>query len=190
MTIPSKTLEEIIYLSKKEKKTADILMEEGKVMGTLNSLGEVYESGSYLLDLMLNSFDIDLFVVNPSISKQENAILAINEFIKGNYFNGYHYFDWVQFRKEYFPKGYYVGVQRPFKEQKWKIDIWFYEKYPRKHMEYLERLKKLTEEQRNLILQIKNERANGIAMGGANTYNLVLENKVKTIEEYLAMFDK
>lgn len=164
------------------KNQAEELLAKGKIIENLTPFGEVKFTGSYALDLMTVE-DIDMVVINPNSEYKETAIKTLNAFANKNFFQSYHLYDWVRFNKPGFPTGFYLGLQTPFNNKKWKIDIWFIKKLTEYEKRIVPQLKNLPEEKRSLILRLKHHKQkNNLEISSADIYKLVLEGKLKSVK--------
>lgn len=141
-------------LSKKLKKTADLLLGRTGLIELLEKYGSVYKMGSYQLDLMVDG-DIDIYVIDNQFSK-ERTIKCLNDLISKNSFRGYLFYDFVHRRKKGFPKGYYIGLKTRHGSKKWKIDIWFMKTMDGISSRFMKKvISELNDERRNKILELK-----------------------------------
>lgn len=176
-------MNKILDKAEELRKKAKEILEKGKVVEMLQPFGKVILRGSYALDLMVVE-DIDISVINPTADYKESAIQALNKFADDGYFQSCHLYNWSDYSKPEFPKGFYLGLQTPVKGKKWKIDIWFIKKETGYEKTIIPQLKNLSPEKRILILtlkQYKNDKKLNIS--SADIYKLVLEGKLNNIEE-------
>lgn len=172
-------MEDLIEKANNWKKTADDLLRKSNLISTLNEYGSVAVVGSYKYNLMTKG-DIDIYVLNDNSSK-ELAINALNKLIEMEKFRGYFFYDWVKYRKEEFPIGYYVGLKTKIDNEKWKIDIWFLEK----PVPELVGMDKLDNNKRNIILKIKSERdARNLLISSYEIYDSVINRGFENIEDF------
>ncbi|MDO8609712.1 MAG: hypothetical protein Q7R95_04135, partial [bacterium] len=146
----------------------------------LQKYGEITFVGSYALDLMVKK-DIDIVVtsglnyrnflelVNYLFPKNNVYSLNLQDFSKSIYLNR--------------PYGIYCGITYLIKPDIfWKIDVWFMTKDGNDAKKLVDWVKsKLTDENKEIILKIKNEMLNtkyGKEISGMDIYKAVLENKV------------
>lgn len=102
---------------------AEVLLAESRLLPQLRRYGEVSVGGSYALDLMTHG-DIDLHVWNPKMTERR-VLQALLESIRTRYFRGHLYYDFTKRRHRGFPKGWYVGLKKRLRGEKWTVDIWF-----------------------------------------------------------------
>jgi hypothetical protein len=151
-------MSELKQASNKWKQNAGSLLEDSSLMSLLEKQGKVMPTGAFAYNLMLSP-DIDLYMVCEEPEK--TALNILHSLIEQRYWNGYLFYDWVKFRSEAhetFPKAYYVGLNTTYKEARWKADIWVVKQEAYDKMDESWIVKKLNNENKELILQLKNER--------------------------------
>lgn len=182
----------LIEQSKQVKTEATEILKQGRIFEILQKFGEVVTKGSYAADLML-SRDIDINVIGPDAGR-EQAIEALNDFIKDDYFGSYHLYDWFKERKDVFPEGYYIGLQKVIHDEKWKVDIWFLKKEDTRSFAIMEKLKSITPQTKELILELKNYRTEkGLKLNSYRIYEAVLEHGITNsaqLEKYAEEFNE
>lgn len=180
---------QLINQSKKIKNQADKLLNESCIIDFLSGYGDVHITGSYFLDLMFEP-DIDIHIINKNFTKTK-VIDVLNKLIKGDFFYGYLFFDFVKTKKKGFPKGYYIGLKKKIKGVKWVFDLWFLTKHnpdERKVISFVS--KSLNEENRIKILHFKNLKIkNKIKMPSCIIYNAVLKEGINTFKD-LKIYNK
>lgn len=173
---------ELLKQSKQVKREADEILAQGKVLEVLQKYGEVLIKGSYAIDLMLSP-DIDINIIGPEAGR-EQAIAALNDFIKGDYFGSYHLYDWFKERKDVFPEGYYVGLQKVIEKKKWKIDIWFLKQEDQRSANIMKKLTSIDDRTKELILELKQYRSEkDFRLNSYRIYEAVLEHGITTPEQ-------
>lgn len=171
------------------KKQADKLLQDAKIVETLKDFGEIQFAGSYSLNLMVNR-DIDLYVINEKYTK-EDVLKALNSFIHQEFFNGYLYYDFTNFKREGFPKGDYIGLKTRVNNVKWKIDIWFLNQDLPKRKELINSMQKLSNEQKKLILELKHYiKERDLDIPSTVVYENILTNKIHNIGDFIKLIDK
>ena len=162
---------------------ADKVLEQSGLLGKLSLRGDVILTGSYRYDLM-QSGDFDLYVVTGGTMK-EVAMQILQDLIAQQWWNGHMFYDWVQFSKEHFPHGYYIGLTKYIEGCKWKIDIWVVNQVPEDQLRYVAWLESsLTAERRETILRLKRESyERGRHLSAAQIYEAVLTRKITNLEE-------
>jgi hypothetical protein len=182
MTIEHMQKENFFKESKRIKKDADWLLENSSILKMLKRYGRINLTGGYKLDLMMNG-DIDIHIHNPKI-KKEQAVDAMNRFIRMDYFKAVLFYDFVKYKKDGFPKGYYVGLKKPFKGKTWKFDIWFLKSDKENEKSISAIIKKLDDDKRVTILRLKEWRNKlGLKIGGGDIYKEVIK-KTRPLKAY------
>lgn len=177
-------------LSKKLKKTADLLLGRTGLIELLEKYGSVYKMGSYQLDLMVDG-DIDIYVIDNQFSK-ERTIKCLNDLISKNSFRGYLFYDFVHRRKKGFPKGYYIGLKTRHGSKKWKIDIWFMKTMDGISSRFMKKvISELNDERRNKILELKKTvKDEKIDLPSFVIYNAVIEGAVDNMKKLIKFASK
>lgn len=164
---------------------ADIILQDLDLKNFLMRFGKVIFVGSYALELM-SWEDIDIVVsTNPNY---KDYLEAVNYFFpKDNVYS----MNIQDFRKSIYPdrpQGIYCGVSYLAKPSTfWKIDIWFMS-----HSTAIDVMqgveKKLNNENRSVILKIKNEMRDkttyGKQVSGMDVYKAVLDEGITTLEDF------
>ncbi len=166
------------------QKDADSLIQESSLISGLSKFGTPDFTGSYKYQLMLDG-DIDIYLITPNANKK-TAKHLIDELINQGFWNGYMLFDWVNFRRDYFPEAYYVGMKTDYKGHKWKVDIWVLDQFPPTHKEYNDWLEgHLNESNREIILRLKAARKDkGWTVDGKTIYDAVIKEGISTIDDF------
>lgn len=154
-------MKKIEEIAREIRKNGANLLKEKKIDEKLRSLGELYFTGSYALDLMTwNDIDMQIILKNGSDPKEVLAsffaeLTRDSDFIEGQM---------IHFKGDYKPKmprGVYLGFKLNAREfgGLWKLDLWSLEKSDfEKNRALIEKLKqRLSDETRLLILQMKHE---------------------------------
>lgn len=176
---------ELQNLSKKLKKTADLLLKKTGLIELLEKYGDVYKMGSYQLDLMVDG-DIDIYVIDEQFCK-ERAIKCLHDLISKNTFRGYLFYDFVSRRKKGFPKGYYIGLKTRHGGNKWKVDIWFMKTMDGPSSRFMKKiLSELNDDKRNKILELKKiVKDEKIDLPSFVIYNAVIEGSVDNMKKLI-----
>lgn len=185
------------YLQKQNllKHQADKILKDLDLFKVLKKYGEVNFVGSYALDLIVKK-DIDI-VVTTSINYKDFLELVNYLFPLPNVYN----LTLWDFRKSIHPErpqGIYCGISYLVKPDTfWKIDVWFMPKEGNGAKKLVDWVKKrLTNENRKIILKIKNEMLNtkhGREISGMDVYRAVLEkgvNDLNGFRDYLKQRDR
>jgi len=174
--------------SKNWRQQADKLLKQSNLLPLLQTEGEVIITGSYAYDLMLGG-DIDLYLITPKDPKTV-AQKLLTKLVKEGFWNGYMLYDWVNWRQEYFPSGFYLGTQTDFVKNRWKVDIWVLNEFPAEQKTYKDWLEKsLNNTNRKTILELKEARKkNRWPVDGKTIYDAVIKDKISTPEEFAKKF--
>ncbi len=143
----------LLVKSRQVKQRADALLQEAGLVRLLQNYGEVLFTGSYAIDLMVNR-DIDLYVVHPELA-EERVLDALRSLILQSFFHGYIYYDFLKHPSAGFPGGYYIGLKLPFRDEAWKLDIWFLSVDREGRLQQIQEMNALNESQRLAILRFK-----------------------------------
>jgi hypothetical protein len=154
----------------------------------LDKFGKVYFVGSYAYNLMMNG-DIDIEVVRAEkFTKKEIADIFTKLYLSDKFRSYFLKGNWSDPRLgEEFPNGNYIGLKEKVAGESWKIDIWFMSEE-----EFYQRAKntaficqEITAAQRELILALKKYKNDqNIYFTGYQIYELVLQGKVKNLQEF------
>lgn len=181
----------ILVKSLEQKKLADKILRDSKLLDILGKYGEATVVGSYAYDLM-TAPDIDIHVIAPALTRK--AVLEVfDKLMTENYFYAYNIADFYEKAKRPgIDKGYLIGLRfwTPGAkwDKRWKFDIWFFENENPHQRAIAEMItNKLTPEKRQIILSLKDWRDQyNKGIESYNIYRAVLENEVKTPEELLS----
>jgi hypothetical protein len=175
----------LIAQSFQVKRDADALLEGSKLIPFLQSYGTVQMAGSYSLDLMINR-DIDIYVVN-SAHTQDSTLDALNASIRRNCFQLHLYHDSIQFPREGMPPGYYMGIKTPFRNHKWKIDIWFLHTDLPSRSQLIQTVEQVHETEKLAILRFKQlVLEKGLDMSSVLIYEAVFQKHITNEQAFLA----
>jgi hypothetical protein len=130
------------------------------VLPFLEDFGEVRIGGSYAFQL-LNHPDVDIDLINPDLSKELYSELC-KRFISLGGTSQFKTTDRVNFPHNHpgnRPTGYWIAPDIQYGEHIWNLDIWFQkpEWYTGKTNAFLEKMSNITDEQKILILSMKEE---------------------------------
>lgn len=142
--------------SEKVKHDADKLLETSDLLSHLNEFGEVFICGGCKYDLMWDP-DIDIVVVCDD--PRGKSVEALKKLIGLRLFQKYEYGDFVNYKCENCLESYLISLVLPFRDNKWEIEVRFFDEYPirQKEMDELV-LKKLDDKKKKTILGMKNAR--------------------------------
>lgn len=165
---------------KEIKSSGENLLSSTNLLACLEVFGRLHITGSYRYDLMVEpDIDLEVFCEHPKDAAQQ----FIQDEVGKDRWNGIMYFDWKQWRREYFPEGYYVGFKHDFEGRRWKIDIWFLNTDSEvRNTDQL--LATATEEQCELILDAKRVKLQeNWPCDSAAIYRAVIENELTSVAE-------
>ena len=154
--------------------------------GELSSIG-----GSFEYDLMVYP-DLDIGVVAPYVSKDDFASL-VSELTVNKYVRKVGTADGVNFKPIHAgrrPKGYWIGLEIPFEEDRWGIDCWVQQPdwVSDKDDNYAERLLVLEQPGKDAVLIIKYDLIRrdlyGKTIFSGDVYDAVLNEGVRTLSEF------
>jgi hypothetical protein len=167
------------------KREANALLEETGLISFLQSYGTVQMAGSYSLGLMV-ARDIDVYVINPAHT-QDSTPEALNASVRRNCFQLHLYYNSFQFPREGMPQGYYMGIKTPFRDHKWKVDIWFlYTDFPSRS-QLIQAVEQLHEPGKLAILRFKQlVLEKGLDIGSVLIYEAVLQKHITNESAFLA----
>lgn len=148
-------IDKIIQKSKHTKLVADKILDSSNLIAILSKFGAAEIIGSYKYDLM---YGPDLDIIVETDKPRDSSMNAFNELIKNESFSKYEYGDFVKYPRNDRPKGYIIVLKIEVEGVKWEIEIWFLTKENRPVNELDKSLSNLTEDQRNQILRLKQER--------------------------------
>ena len=178
-------MEKYLNQSKLIKKEATILIENFQLAEILSQYGHLHFTGSYELDLMYKK-DIDISIVNNNLTVEEFSQLGKDLIDKLDTPSVYYRNTRITPVEKRPENALYWGI----KTGDWWIDIWAMSEnvYARSDKYIKEVKEKLTTENRNIILELKakliNKKTYGINFGSRELYDAVLNNNVKTIQDF------
>lgn len=130
---------------------ADIFAKYGK----LQPIG-----GSYSYDLMVYP-DLDMYLIADNVTREDLGKLT-SEILETSFVRKISVVNNVDFTSSRpgMPKGYWIGIEIPFENDRWGIDLWFQTKewtddFDNTYDHYKEKLENLTNKQKEEILLIK-----------------------------------
>jgi hypothetical protein len=161
-------------------------------MDILSKYGQLSPiEGSYQYDLMMYP-DLDVGLTAVAVTKQDFANLlsdlAAHPAVRGLSAN-----DTINFSlsKRPMPRGYWIGIDIPFENDRWGIDCWFQQPdwgTDQKEGNYANRLMNLDRSGSDAILAIKYELIRNGSYGkkylSSNVYDAVLEHGVRSTEDF------
>jgi hypothetical protein len=178
----------LMAASKGLKADAARLLANSHLLSILGLYGEIRLMGSYPTGLMVNG-DIDVYIIRKKRFTKDEVLKIFVSIISETFFTSYFFGDWYKSGKDpNFPRGYYIGLKKVYRGQKWKIDLWFLDEKQQRRNDQ-ERLNicdiKLTPAQTKTILKLKHHRNSlGITMSGQKVYEAVLVDGITTIARF------
>ena len=187
---------EIIKHSRYLRQEASELLNKEGLLSILNAFGTTQVIGSYSLDTMTWP-DIDISMNLPDEQNVERffelgkRIATKFQITKMSYSN--------HFIRNFpgFDHGLYWGIQLRYAEREWKLDLWGYgDTDYQKHIAESDALhQRLQQADRTAILRIKhvicqNPDYRGNVYNSMAIYRAVLEDKVKSVDEFKAWLEK
>lgn len=171
---------------------ADKMLAETRVMDVLAKHGQLSAiEGSYLYELMMYP-DLDIGLKAEEITKQDFANL-LTDLAAHHAVRGLHTADTINFNlsKRPMPKGYWIGIDIPFENDRWGIDCWLQQPdwgTDQKDSDYPNRLMNLDQSAKDAILAIKYELIRNGTYGkqywSSDVYDAVLDHGVRSIEDF------
>ncbi|HEX2987278.1 MAG TPA: hypothetical protein VHS06_03810 [Chloroflexota bacterium] len=170
-------------LSDELQQEADAPLAESGLIQLLEKHGNVTIGGSYKYQLMTVS-DIDLYVTGTDAGRDQGKRIVC-ELIDQGFWRGYALEDFVQFPREDFPTGIYIGLKRSFRERFWKVDIWNLPEIPKDVLCLDEAMSQLSDARRIAIMKIKRWRdSNSLKIPSKSIYDAVLLGRACDVESF------
>jgi len=172
------------------KRNADRILYEFGLLKKLQEIGKAHIIGSYRMDMMAwNDLDIDIENDTMSLEKlYELSVFIMNTFQPL----------WYEAKEEIDNEGkrvWFHGFETTITGELWNIDLWFFDRETITNAEnYCDNIgSNATQIQKEIIINIKSEL---IKRGlysfeqykSVDVYKAVLENDVKNLEEFFAVF--
>lgn len=188
---------EIFEKNEELQKEATALLKENNIVPILENFGEVIFGGSYVYGTMVDR-DIDIaVVVEKNIINYDTRKEVIDQLLKITALDGLAMTDRFHFPKDNAPKGIWFGPLIWHNQNKWNIDIWLVtqnERYSHHNSPLHKRMLSITEEQRKIILEIKNQLLKkGLKNKGITSveiYTAVLDSNITNLSDYLKYSQK
>ena len=171
---------------------ANKMMAETKILDIFKKHGHLSPiDGSYLYRLMIYP-DLDIALTANNITKKDFASLLF-DLASQPYVRSIETADTVNFNVSKLPrpKGYWIGLEIPFQDDRWGIDCWFQQpdwQVRQNDNNYTVRLMNLNETGRDAVLAIKYQLIKNGTYGkqymSRDVYNAVLDNNVRSINDF------
>lgn len=191
-TNPNITTDELLAEETRLHAQADKLLSNTGLADTFGRYGTISPiEGSYGYGLMVYP-DLDMQVItNHQLTKQEFASM-VSEFAGADFVRGLSIADLVHFapRRPGRPTGYWIGLDVPFEDDRWGIDLWVQtpEQATGDSDNYKEKLTHLSSEQIAAILAIKyhliREGLYGKQYLSVDVYDAVTDRGVLTYDDF------
>lgn len=190
-TDPNPSIEWLRDEQTRLRNQADKMMAGTKIMDVFAKCGQLSPiEGSYLYELMMYP-DLDIGLTADTVTKQDFASL-LKDLAAHSCVRGLSTADTINFdlSKRPMPKGYWIGVDIPFENDRWGIDCWLQQPDwgTDQKDNYVSRLINLDQEAKDAVLAIKYELIRNGTYGkqylSSDVYDAVLNRGVRTIEEF------
>lgn len=192
---PNPTVDFLRKEQNRLKTQADKMISQTKIMDLYSKYGKVSEiGGSYKYNLMIYP-DLDLGVIankvdNNLITSLLSDLVKIGLIRSINYVDTYHFGSKTSGR----PKGYWIGLEIPFENDRWGIDCWFQElEWTNSNIDdYADKLTQLNPSAKDAILMIKYQLIYRGLYGNkyysSQVYDAVIEHGALTIDQFLSLY--
>jgi hypothetical protein len=191
-TEPNPSVEWLRNEQARLRSQADKMLADTQIMDILAKYGQLSPiEGSYLYELMMYP-DLDIGLKANTVTKQDFANL-LSELAAHPAVRGLQTADTINFilSKRPMPKGYWIGIDIPYENDRWGIDCWLQQPdwgTDQKDGDYANRLMHLNQSGRDAILAIKYELIRNGTYGkpylSGDVYDAVLEHGVRSVEDF------
>lgn len=190
-TDPKPSIEWLRNEQSRLRNQADKMMTITKIMDVFAKHGHLLPiEGSYLYELMMYP-DLDIALTSDSATKQDFANL-MQDLAAHPAVRGLSTADTINFNlsKRPMPKGYWIGVDIPFENDRWGIDCWLQQPDwgTDQLNDYADRLINLDQLAKDAVLAIKYELIRNGTYGkqysSSDVYDAVLNDGVRTVEDF------
>lgn len=170
---------------------ADKMLAETKILDVFAKYGRLSPiGGSYLYGLMVYP-DLDIGLLADTVTKQDFANL-LKDLAAHDAVRRLSTADTINFNlsKRPAPKGYWIGVEIPFENDRWGIDCWLQQPDwgTDQKDDYADRLVNLDQAAKDAVLAIKYELIRNGTYGkqylSSDVYDAVLNRGVRTKEDF------
>lgn len=167
------------------RRTATRILQQSRLIETLEQFGAPQLTGSYALDLMYGP-DIDITMVTEH--PRETSRRVLDAVLDQGFFQRYEYGDFVRFPHPNRPRGYILVLALTVDGVYWEIEVWFLAE-PSLHearlMDFVEG--RLTTRTRTTILELKHQRhalgKDKHSISSVDIYYGVLRDGAHTLDE-------
>lgn len=190
-TDPNPTIEQLWAEQYRLKRQADAMIKDTQLFEIFLKYGELSPiGGSYAYDLMVYP-DLDIGLVATDSEKQSFAQL-VHDLTMSEHVRKVGTADAVSFPSVHSgrPKGYWIGLEIPFENDRWGVDCWLQrpEWTPSVPDEYVKQLRTLEQSGKDAILLIKYDLIRrgmyGKTIFSGDVYDAVLGKGIRSIEEF------
>lgn len=190
-TDPNPSVEWLRHEQTRLRSQADKMLAETKIMDVFAKYGQLSPvEGSYLYELMMYP-DLDISLIADKVYKKDFANL-LKDLATHPFVRGLSTADTINFNlsKRPRPKGYWIGVDIPFENDRWGIDCWIQQPDWGTDQvdDYADRLVRLDQLAKDAVLAIKYELIRKGTYGkrylSNDVYNAVLNHGVRTKEDF------
>src|SRR3989344_771731 len=176
-----------------QKEARELLRETG-IQEFLSKFGEIEIGGSLDSGLMVWR-DIDMGVISPEINEEKYWQMVKFLFGLNNYYHSLYIQDFRESVNPASPKGLYIGLKIKFRNNMWKVDVWYLGPRKNPNENFNIWLKEnLNNENRKTILEIKNlvyeDPKYRKEFYSIDIYKAVIEEGVKTLDEFRKYLEK
>lgn len=196
---PNITTEELLAEQVRLHNQADKMLKETGIADIFAKYGEISPiGGSYAYGLMVYP-DLDMDIMSDQLTKND-FINLVSDLVATDFVRKVNAVNNVSFTAVLpgMPKGYYIGIEIPFEEDKWCIDLWMQTHEEAKHFDkefddYKAKLSALSQEQVAAVLTIKYHLIRLKKYGkhtftSANVYDAVLNEGVLSLQDFLNLY--
>ncbi len=191
-TDPNPSIEWLRAEQARLRTQADKMLADTQIMEVLAAHGQLSPiEGSYKYELMMYP-DLDISLTAETITKQDFANL-LKDLAAHPAVKNLSTADTINFNlsKRPMPKGYWIGIDIPFENDRWGIDCWLQQPdwgTDQKEGDYTTRLMKLDQSGKDAILAIKYQLIRKGTYGkqylSGDVYDAVLERGVRSVEDF------
>ncbi len=187
---PNPSIEYLRAEQQRLRKQTDKLIEATGIFDTFAKYGQLSEiGGSYKYELMVYP-DLDIGLISEEVDGLSFAEL-VKEMVSSKLVRKVNTADTVNFESILSgrPKGYWIGLEIPFENERWGVDCWLQkpEWVKEDSGDYSDSLANLGHAERDLILMAKYDLIRrglyGKKLFSADVYDVVLNNKVNSLED-------
>ena len=189
---PNITTEELLAEQDRLHQQADKMLVTTGLATIFSRYGELLPiGGSYAYELMVYP-DLDMNVIADEVTTQDFARM-VAEIAASDFVRGFSAADRVRFAPSHpgRPKGYWIGLDIPFEDDRWGVDLWLQarEWENGNNDSYREKLAHISQEQAAAILAIKYHLIHNGSYGkqffSTDIYDAVLDHGVLSFDDFV-----